>query len=401
MRGPSRDGRSAELGISTRWPADGPRELWRRPLGDGYSGIVVDDGAVVTMFGDGGDEWTAAFEARTGEERWRVRIDSNWRSVYGGGPRSTPAIAGGLVFAVGAQARLVAIDLESGEVRWRRDLRKEFGARIPEYGYAASPLIDGEALVVDVAGRRNHGAVVFDRSSGEIIWHADNHRPAYSAPLAVSIGGIRQYVFFVGEGLVSLAAADGERLWQLGWPSEFDVNAAIPVFVPASGLFVSSGWRDEGMLIQVVREGERFKTYQIWRSQVMRNDFHPTVLARGHLFGFDESTLKCVDALSGKEVWRASKGGFARGSLLWVDGHLLVLGGQGKLGLVEATPEEYRLLASARILDGPTWSQAAFADGVLYARSPDTLVALEIGGSSIEETEPRDTPQTAHPGDGR
>jgi len=379
MRGAFRDGRSSETGLLTNWPEEGPEVLWRQELGDGYSGVVVDGGSVVTMFGAAGDEWAAAFDARTGAERWRVRTDSNFRDAQGGGPRSTPAIADGIVYAVGAQARLFAIDLESGEVKWQHDLRKEYGAQTPEYGYSASPLVDGDVLVVDAAGKKSHGAIAFDRHTGKVLWHADNHRPAYSAPLVVTIGGVRQYVFFVGEGLISLDAADGRRLWMVGWQSEFDVNAAMPVFVPASGIFISSGYSDQGALIQVVNETRGFKAYQLWKGRTMKNDFHPAVLDGGQLYGFDGSTLKCIDVLTGDELWRARHGGYARGSLLWADGHLLVLGGQGKLGLIEATPDEFRLRGSAKILTGSTWSQGALADGVFYARDPESLVAVRVG----------------------
>lgn len=377
-RGPNRDGHSAETGLLQSWPEEGPQVLWRRQLGDGYSGIAVVQGRVFTMFGSGGDEYAAAFDAAGGEELWRFRMGGNLRSSQGGGPRATPTVSGQTAYFLGARSKLYALDIATGEKRWGSDLESELGSKVPEWGTSTSPVIEGDALIVDVAGRKDYGIVAFDKDTGEILWHSGSHLPAYSSPIVVTLGGVRQVVAFHARGLVGVSAEDGERLWSVPWTTDWDVNAATPIFVPNSGIFVSTDYDVGAALFQIVREGEEFKPYRIWKNREMKNHFNSSVLVDAHIYGFDMGTLKCVDALTGEQVWRA-RGDFSKGSLLWADGKLIVLGGSGNLGLIEATPEEFRRLGYARILESKTWTPPALANGVLFVRDFAEMLALRVG----------------------
>ena len=376
-RGPNRDGRSTETGLLKSWPEAGPVVLWRVPLGSGYSGISVVGDRLFTMFGAEGQEYAAAFDTKTGNELWRFEMGRNFRNPQGDGPRSSPTVEGGLVYVLGARAKLYALDAATGEKRWGMDLPEELGAVIPEWGISTSPLIEGQHLIVDVGGRKNHGIVAFDRETGEIAWHAGSHRAAYSSPIAVTIGGERQIVLFTAEGVRGVSARDGKRLWSSPWTTDWDVNAATPVFVPRNGIFISSGYDTGATLLQVVREEDEFKVYEVWRNRLMKNHFNSSVLVGAFLYGFDMGTLKCLDALTGEEKWRA-RGGFSKGSLLYADGHLIVMGGEGSLGLVEATPEGFRSKSRVKILDGKTWTMPSLAEGVLFVRDFTEMVALQL-----------------------
>ncbi len=376
-RGPNRDGRSAETGLLTEWPESGPRELWRVPLGDGYSGMAIVGDRLYTMFGSGGREIAAAFDTATGKEIWRFEMGGNLRNREGNGPRATPTVDGNRVFVLGATAKLYALDADTGQQKWGSNLVRDFGGRVPQWGTSTSPLVEGPHLIVDVAGRKGHGVVAFDKETGEVVWHAGNHRPAYSSPIAVTMAGERQFILFTAEGLRGLSAADGRRLWSAPWTTDWDVNAATPVFVPRSGVFISSGYDSGAALLQVVKEEGAFRVYEVWRNRLMKNHFNSSILVGGFLYGFDSGTLKCLDALTGEEKWRARRG-FAKGSLLYADGQLFVMGGNGKLGLVEATPEGYNNRALNTVLDGRTWTMPSLSDGVLYLRNFDEMVALVI-----------------------
>ena len=377
-RGPNRDGRSSETGLLKSWTESAPEELWRVPLGSGYSGIAIVGDQVFTMFGAEGSEYAASFDAGSGKELWRFRMGNNFRNQQGNGPRATPVVDGGLVFVLGARSKLYALDVSTGQKRWGMDLAKELGARIPEWGTSTSPLVEGQHLIVDVAGRRDHGVVAFDKESGEISWNAGSHRAAYSSPIAVTLGGQRQIILFTAEGVRGISARDGQRLWSSPWTTDWDVNAATPVFVPRSGIFISSGYDTGATLLQIVEEDGAFKVFEVWRNRLMKNHFNSSVLVGGYLYGFDMGTLKCLDARTGEEKWRARRG-FSKGSLIYADGLLIVLGGSGNLGLVEATPEAYRSLASARILAGKTWTMPALSKGVLLVRDFEEMVALRVG----------------------
>lgn len=380
-RGPNRDGRSSETGLSRSWPESGPEVLWRVPLGDGYSGLAVVDNRVLTMFGAAGREYAGAFDAASGRELWRFEMGGNLRNREGGGPRATPTVAGDLVFVIGARSKLYALEVSTGKKRWGRDLAKELGSRVPEWGTSTSPLVEGPWLVVDVAGKKGYGVVAFGRETGEIAWHAGSHRPAYSSPISLTLAGVRQFVLFTAEGVRGISAADGELLWSSPWTTDWDVNAATPVFVPRSGIFISSGYDKGATLLQVVREEDRFRVYEVWRNRLMKNQFSSSILVGGYLYGFDMDTLKCLDALTGEQMWRA-RGGFAKGSLLYADGQLIVLGGKGQLGLVEATPEGFRSSSRFKILEGRTWTPPSLSSGVLYARDFTQMVAVRLADPS-------------------
>lgn len=376
-RGPQRDGRSAETGLLRSWPADGPQVLWRAPLGVGYSSPAVAGGRVFTQDAAEGREFTVAFDAAGGKELWRRATGRMRADAEGGGPRATPTVEGGVVYSLGAMAVLTALDAASGEVRWSVDLRQELGARVPRWGVAGSPVVEGGRVLLQAGGGRGRSFVALDKATGAVQWTSGGDLPGYAAPIVVTLADVRQAVFFTADAVVGVAVADGERLWSAPWRTSFDVNAAIPIFVPASGIFVSSGYDTGAALLQVVKESDGFEPYQIWRSRVLRSHYNAAVLDGQYLYGFDESILKCVDVLSGREAWRGRAG--TKGSLIWADGHLLVLAGDGFLSLVEATPDGFLSLAEARLLRDRTWAAPALADGVLYVRGWGELVAARVG----------------------
>ena len=374
-RGPSHDGRSAETGVFDAWPENGPTTLWRADLGSGYSATSVADGRVFTLFGDGKSEFLAAFSADRGEELWRVRLDVERKDSFGDGPRSTPSVAGGAVYALGAKGKLVAVKAESGEEIWSRDLVADFGASIPQWGISTSPTVFEEHLLVDVGGKDGHGVVALARSDGKLVWKAESGVPGYSTPLVVEAAGVEQALFFTGTKLVAVSPRDGKALWDYEWRTSYDVNAAMPVFLPPDRVFISSGYDKGAAVLRVKKTESGLAIEEVWKSREMRNHFNSSVLVDGHLYGFDNGTLKCIRADDGAERW--AKRGFAKGSLLYADGHLVVLGERGQLALVEASPEGYREKALSEVFDAKTWTMPTLADGVLFVRSEKELVALD------------------------
>jgi outer membrane protein assembly factor BamB len=375
-RGPRLDGTSSETGLARQWPADGPETLWRHDLGDGYSGMAVVDGRLYTMYGSGGDEMLVCLDAATGREIWRLRTDDNRADGQGGGPRATPTVHGSTVYAVGAQGKLYAVEAVSGEKVWWTDLVQAFGAGVPTWGVAASPIVVGELLLLDVGGRSGYSIVAFDSTTGTVVWHAESDKAGYSTPLPVTVDGIRQALFFTATQLVSVSPADGRTFWRQPWETSYDVNAAMPVFLPPDRVFISSSYDRGALVLTMRRDGDGVAISEAWRSRDMKNHFNSSVYLDGHLYGFDDGTLKCLDAATGEERW--AQRGFAKGSLLAADGHLLVLSERGVLALVEATPSAYVERARAQVLDGKTWTMPTLSDGVLYVRDQQEIKALKI-----------------------
>jgi outer membrane protein assembly factor BamB len=377
-RGPRRDATSAEVDLLQKWPAEGPEVLWRVDVGDGYSGVAVSAGELFTMWDEGGDQVLACLEAADGELQWAVRVGGSFRHHYGNGPRSTPLVDGDVVYAIGTSGVLVAVDRASGESLWEHDLVKELGARLPSYGYASSPLVVGERLLVETAGE---GAAysAFDKRTGELLWSSQDERPAYSSPMLVTFGGVEQILFWSAAGLHSVALDTGTELWSHPWstdcPASGDpLGTGTPLLLPPDGLLLSSGSGTAVLRISKTSGGFRAKTE--WKSGVLRNDVNSSVLVGSHVYGFDGGTLKCVEAMTGEAEWEQR--GYRKGSLIAADGQLIVLGEKGELALVEASPEAFVEKSSAQVLDGRSWTSPSLAGGRLYLRNHGELVCVNM-----------------------
>lgn len=392
-RGAQRDGVSPETGLLKTWPPGGPQTLWRFQAGEGFSAIAVDGGRAFTMFARDGAEYVIGLDAETGKEIWKFESDEIFEDHQGGhGPRSTPAVDGGRVFAVSARGRLTALNAESGQLLWECDLKERFGGKTPRWGYCASPLVEGELLLVETGGpegrswanplaRSDAGQTIaaFDKETGDLVWTAAAGKSAYSSPISVSAGGVRQIVFFTAMGLASVSPAEGRVYWTYPWDTSYDVNAATPIFVPPDRIFISSGYDKGAAMVKVdVVEGG-LEVQEVWSGRVMKNQFSSSVLHEDHLYGFDNAILKCIDAASGAQRWRHR--GFGKGTLIVADGHLIILGESGRLALARATPEGFVEKASAQVLSGKCWTMPALARGRLYLRNEEQIVCLDLKGS--------------------
>jgi outer membrane protein assembly factor BamB len=386
FRGPNRDGISKETGLLKAWPAGGPKVLWKTPVGEGFSHVVVAGGRLYTMAGDGGDEVAVAHDAATGKRLWRTVIDRKFMSDMGNGSRSTPTVDGGLVYVLSASGKLAALDAKSGKKVWGHDLDEEFSARPPQWGVSTSPLVEGNLLLVAAGGHGGKLAVAFDKKTGKVVWTSESDKPGYAAPIAITVGGVRQVIFFTGSSLSALSPANGKLLWRQPWRTDWDVNAATPIFLPPDKLFVSSGYGVGAALFQIKAANGKATAGEVWRSRGMKNQFSSSVLHNGVIYGFDDSTLKAMDALTGKERWKQR--GLGHGSLILADGHLVVLSERGKLVMIEATPGEYKEKGSAQVLEGKCWTAPTVANGKLYVRNEEQMLALDWSGATPKVAAP-------------
>lgn len=367
-RGPQRSGISAEKGWQSRWPASGPKRLWTAQVGQGFSAVVVKDGRLYTMGNMGEQDTVYCLDAATGRLLWKYSYPC--ASGDYGGPRATPTVDGTRVYTLSRDGRALCLDARTGRLLWQSDVRRATNAQTPRWGFAGSPLVEGNLVLYNVGT----AGTALDKMTGRVVWASGPEMAGYASPVAYTAGRQRGVAFFVAWGIVALNPTNGRPYWQHPWATQYDVNAADPIF-SGETVFISSNYGRGGTLIRF--SGNRPAV--VWQNRNMRNHFNTSVLLDGHLYGNDENTLKCIDLQTGAERWRLR--GIGKGGLIAADGKLIVLTERGELLIVAATPDRYTELARARVMRGTCWTHPVLANGLLYCRSHEgELVCLDVRG---------------------
>ena len=378
--GPQRDGSYDGPAIGADWPAAGPPEVWRRPVGEGFAGPAVADGRVLLFHRVDGREVLEGLDAASGEPLWRHAAPTAYRDDFGfdEGPRAVPVAAGGRVFTFGAQGRLSAVDLETGALLWEVDTAERFGVRKGFFGAAGSPVVEDGRVIANVGGG-DAGIAAFDAASGDVLWTATTHEASYSSGVAADIGGERLAVFHTREGLVGLDPASGAVRFEQRWRSRLgaSVNAATPLII-GDLIFVSASY---GTGAAVFQTGGQALT-ALWSSDdVLSNHYATSVYHDGHLYGFHGRqeygpSLRAVELRSGDVQW--SEDGFMAGSVTLAGERLVIVRESGELLLAAAAPDGFMPLAQAQILPPVVRAYPALAGGRLYVRNTDTLVCIDL-----------------------
>ncbi|OQY30376.1 MAG: hypothetical protein B6244_00525 [Candidatus Cloacimonetes bacterium 4572_55] len=375
-RGSNRDGISQEK-ILKKWPETGPKELWRIKLGNGFSAISVVDDKLYTMFTDGKNEHAICLLAKDGSEVWRTQTDKNFPEEFGDGPRCTPLIDGDVVYVISAYAKLYALNIKDGSEIWSHDFISEFGAQMPKYAFSMTPIIEGDILYTDVGGKRGYSVMAFDKMTGKVVWHSQTDMPGYSSPISATINGLNHIVFLTGTKVVGLDPIDGHLYWEFPWTTNGFINAATPIFIPEDKIFISAGYGKGAALLQIDVEGKNATANLIWVAKKMKNHMATSIYLDGYIYGFDDRILKCIDAETGKMAWKNR--GFGEGTLVYADGHFIVLGDKGKLALLKATPKAFEQVADGgKPLNDSCWTVPTLANGRLYLRSKTEVVCFDL-----------------------
>jgi outer membrane protein assembly factor BamB len=375
-RGPNRDGIATEEGLAKSWPESGPSVLWKVPGGLGYASISVAGDQAYTIVQDGEDEVILCLAVSDGAVRWRHRYPAKFRENLSGiGPRSTPTVADGRVYVVGATGRFHCLEASSGKVLWEKDFVKDLQASTPEYGFTCSPLVEGD-LVYVITGAPNGGScVAYQRIDGKLVWKNFDDTAGYSSPVAATIGGRRQIIFLTGQSLRGVLPEDGKELWRVPWKTQQDINAASPIVI-GSLVYISSGYNKGCALLQIAENAQGWSPSLVYEHNRMRNQFATSVLVGEHLYGFDDMYLACMELRTGKVVWK--RRGFDKGSLLAVPGHLIVLGEYGQLALVETNPAKYQAVSQTALPKGVFRSMPSLAHGKLFVRDQESIYCLNL-----------------------
>lgn len=384
-RGPNNDGVTAEKILQT-WPKEGPRVIWKAPLGDSFGSFAVAGSkafAFVQRNVDGTDrEVAVALNANSGKELWAVPLGQPTYDRQGGdGPRSTPTVDGKRVYFLGAYQILTCLDADSGKQIWQRDLVKEFGGTIIQWKNAASPVIDGDLLFVN-AGGRGQALLAFDKATGKPVWKTQDDKPTHSSPVPATIHGVRQIIFFTQKGLVSVAPKTGEVFWRYDFP--FQTSTASSPVVWQDVVYCSAAYNVGAGACKVTKSGDKFTATELWRKEGdLMNHWTSPVCKDGYLYGIygrgkdSSAPLKCIEIATGREMWsRGNVGG--GGATVLVGGNLLVQTDRGPLVLVDANPKTYTELARAQVFGGQCWTMPVVSNGKIFARNTREGFCLDV-----------------------
>jgi outer membrane protein assembly factor BamB len=377
--GPKSNGSSPETGLLTRWPEKGPKVLWKVPGGQGYSSVAVAGGRAITLVQRAEGEFALALDATTGKELWKKQIGPFYKNAYGNGPRSTPSIEGGLVWAQSVSGPLVCLKADSGDIVWQHDLLKEFGAKNLPWGLAASPLVHGD-MVIAIPGAKGAAVAAFNKTTGKLLWKTADDKAAYASPVALTVQGKTQFVFFTAAGLFAVTADGSKELWRIPWTTEYDVNICTPLVI-GPYLFVASGEQVGSTLFDVSDQG---KPKVVWESKgkkgVMTTYWANAVELDGYLYGlsgeFDKTIdLNCVELKTGNLMWSKKK--FGKAALTLAQGQLFIMTKTGDLVLAHANPKAYLERARTRLL-GDNRTVPTLSNRRLYLRDLENIYCVDV-----------------------
>jgi outer membrane protein assembly factor BamB len=375
FRGPLRDGIVRGVRIAIDWSASPPVELWRQPVGPGWSSFAVQGNFVYTQEQRGEDEVVSCYNLTTGQPVWRHRDAVRfWESNAGAGPRATPTLSNGRVYTLGATGILNALDARDGSVLWSRNAADDTGSKLPIWGFAGSPLVIGDAVIVATAGK----LAAYDIATGAPRWIGPEGGGGYSSPHLATIDGVPQILLLNTAGAVSVAPADGTLLWKHEWKGDGIVQPALT----ADGdvlLGSGSGMGEDGTRrLAVTRGPGGWRVEERWTSIGLKPYFNDFVVHEGHAFGFDGSRLACIGLEDGKRKWKGGHYGHGQIVLLPDQDLLLVLSEKGELALVQAASDQFTELARLPAIEGKTWNHPVLAGDLLLVRNDQEMVAFRL-----------------------
>jgi outer membrane protein assembly factor BamB len=388
-RGPERTGISQEKGLLKEWPAGGPKLVWQvKELGDGFSTPAVVGDRIYLLANKGNDnEFALALNAANGQALWTAKLGKvgpNGNPSYPGA-RSTPTVDGALLFVLSSDGDLACIEAADGKVRWQKSLRTDFGGKPGKWAYAESPLIDGDALVCTPGGSEAT-IVALKKQTGEPIWKSavpGGDAAGFASVVVGEVGGIKQYIQFLGSGLVGVEAKTGRFLWRYDHTSQGQMNIPTPIF--HKDAVFSTATKTGSGLAKLAAEGDKVTATEVYFTPKLQNHIGGAVLIGDHLYSTTSQALVCMDFATGSIKWEER--GVGKGSLCAAENLLYVHGENGEMALVEASPEAYHEKGRFAPPDQPNrgsakaWTYPVIANGRLYIRDLGTMWCYDVADS--------------------
>ena len=379
--GPNRNGIADNEVLADSWPNGAPPMIWQRKVGAGFAGVAVERGRAILFHRVENNEIVEALDAESGKPLWKTSFPTRYISTIAqdDGPRCVPLIYEGFVFLLGAGGELHCVSFETGDEVWQRSLEKDFGAQEGYFGAGSTPIVHDDLLLVNVGGRSGAGLVAFALDTGKTVWQAGDEDASYSSPTATKIAGQEQVIFVTRYNVVGVNPSDGKVLFRFPFGKRGPtVNAATPLVIDGN-LFVSASYGVGAVASKLTSAGAK----KIWENnEVMSSQYTTSVYHDGYLYGIHGrqdigvAELRCIDPVAGKVMW--TEEGFGTGNLILADDKLVIMKTDGTLVLAQPSPDKFRPMASAQVLNNTVQPLPALAGGRLYVRDTDTLKSLDL-----------------------
>lgn len=375
FRGPNRDSVVRGTRIRTDWTASPPKEIWRQPVGPGWSSFAVGGGLIYTQEQRGQYELVSCYRLSNGEAVWAHRDEARfWESNGGAGPRGTPTLADGRVYSLGATGILNVLDAATGALVWTRNAAADTEAKLPGWGFSSSPVVYDGNVIVAASGR----LAAYGLDGGNPHWVVRTEGGSYSSPHLLTIAGVPQIVMLSGFGATSVRPADGAVLWKHAWDGSTILQ---PALTAEGALLITTGDMSGGAgtrRLALTHDASQWTVEERWTSNGLKPYFNDVVVHKGHVYGFDGSILACISLEEGKRKWKGGRYGHGQMLLLADQDLLLVLSEEGEIALVSATPDQFTEVARFRVMQGKTWNHPVLVGNTLLVRNGEEMVALRF-----------------------
>jgi outer membrane protein assembly factor BamB len=382
--GPNRNFHTEARGLKDTWPAAGPRVMWKRPIGEGYSSPVIENNVLYTMYGKPGEEVVLAANAETGQTLWEhaapMTFNSEASLEMGNGPYSTPLISGDRLFTTGVAGRLQCLDKKSGKVLWTQELWTSHGGSRLAYGYASSPIAFRDLIIVPVGGP-GKSLMAFHKTDGKAAWSRNDFGNTYSSPLLITVEGLEQLAVLMDGAMIAVNPHNGDLQWTVPFKADYSIAVATPVWGPDNLLFISAEYNAGAKVIELQREGQQTKATELWSSNRLRLH-HGNAIRVGNAIYFSsggkgsQAILSAVDARSGTIHWQERS--IEKATFVWADQKLITLSQDGQLMIAHPSPQGFKIAAKAQLLTSLAWTPPALVGTRLYVRDRKSMMAVDL-----------------------
>ena len=382
--GPNRNFQTQASGLKDTWPAAGPRVVWKRAIGEGYSAPVVENGTLYTLYGKPKQEFVFAANAETGATIWEHQTPMTFQSdapELGNGPYAAPLLVGDRLFTTGVAGRVQCLDKKSGKLIWTQELLTDHGGSRMMYGYASSPVAFRDTIILPVGGR-GKSVMAFQQADGKVAWARHDYGNVYSSPILIDLQGLEQAVVLMDGALIGLNPHNGDLQWQVPFRADYSIAIATPVWGPGNLLFISAEYNAGAKVVELQRNGQQTTARELWSSNRLRLH-HGNAMRIGDAIYFSsggkgsQAILSAVDARTGNILWQERS--IQKATFVWADNKLVTLAQDGTLMIAQPSPQGFKISAKASLLTELSWTPPVLVGTRAYLRDRRSMMAVDLG----------------------